>query len=58
MKGALGGRVLGYNYQINNIALGAEADLQATAIKGSFDDIPPCGHAKEPSVAKMKLNGL
>lgn len=43
IDGALGGVTAGYNYQINNWVVGAEADFSAADIKGSVDSAPGWG---------------
>jgi len=43
LDGALGGVTAGYNYQINNWVLGAEADFSAADIKGSVGSTPEWG---------------
>lgn len=37
--GAIGGGQVGYNYQIGNVVIGAEADLQSTGVKGSYVEL-------------------
>jgi outer membrane immunogenic protein len=37
-KGIIGGAQAGYNYQLNNMVLGLEADFSGTGIKGSVTD--------------------
>ena len=41
VSGGLFGGALGYNWQVDNVIVGAEGDLSAVSQKGASNDIPP-----------------